>query len=323
MLLRIAGMPPLMAQAPIATRTLQVLRNSRNTWTFSALHTPPSTMPTSHGPQCLMSVSGVRSNSASSTRPNRRSSISRSDMWQPKQPAREQVAMRTFCSLMAASGLHVLNGEVVEYTLADRHGEAAPLHQNRPGRAHLDGLVGDGEIGIAQQAAGRIDDQDGPNSAPGKAEHVLAIHLAAGAHAKFAVNAAVAVEHHIGMGSVRLALRIEVVVVWTHHAEIVGYGLELAVAAFLACRAEVIALDEQHLRQGKPFRIEFRDVAQYLLAFHRGHGAGRDIAPVDVDGAQLATAVGLEFRVMAQVRNVDAGRQRRVHDGLAFLERHA
>jgi hypothetical protein len=48
------------------------------------------------GPQCLMSVSGERSNSTRSSSSNSRSSMSSSDMWQPKQPASEVVAMRSF-----------------------------------------------------------------------------------------------------------------------------------------------------------------------------------------------------------------------------------
>ena len=62
--LRIAGRPPLIAQAPTATRILALARNSRSTCTFSALQTPPSISAMSQGPQCLMSVSGERSNSA-------------------------------------------------------------------------------------------------------------------------------------------------------------------------------------------------------------------------------------------------------------------
>ena len=65
--LRCAGRPPLTAQAPMATSILQLTRNSRSTCTFSALQTPPSMMPMSQRPQCLMSVSGERSNSTSSS----------------------------------------------------------------------------------------------------------------------------------------------------------------------------------------------------------------------------------------------------------------
>ena len=43
-----------------------------------------------------MSVSGERSNSISSSSANSRSSMSRNDMWQPKQPASEVVATLSF-----------------------------------------------------------------------------------------------------------------------------------------------------------------------------------------------------------------------------------
>ena len=61
--LRFAGRPPLIAGAD-RDRTWQLARSSRSTCTFSALQTPPSISPMSQGPQCLMSVSGERSNSA-------------------------------------------------------------------------------------------------------------------------------------------------------------------------------------------------------------------------------------------------------------------
>src|SRR5450759_5137385 len=88
-----AGTPPLMAQAPTALRILQSARNPRSTCTFSALHTPPSTSPISHGSQRLMSVNGERLNSTCSSKATSRSSISRKDIWQPKQPASDVVAI--------------------------------------------------------------------------------------------------------------------------------------------------------------------------------------------------------------------------------------
>jgi hypothetical protein len=59
---------------------LAVARNSRSLCTFSALHSPPSMSPRSHGPQCLMSVSGEASSSISSSSGTSRSSMSSSDM---------------------------------------------------------------------------------------------------------------------------------------------------------------------------------------------------------------------------------------------------
>src|SRR5208283_5172773 len=133
--LRIAGTPPLIAQAPTATRIFALARNSRRTSTFSALHTPPSISAMSHGLQCLISVSGVRSNSAISASSSSRSSMSSSDMWQPKQPASEVVASRTFTGVLDGpvpyiSALHDLTGVcfradrlAVILAYADRHGE--------------------------------------------------------------------------------------------------------------------------------------------------------------------------------------------------------
>src|SRR6185369_589933 len=160
--LRWAGRPPLMAQAPMAIRTLQFLRNSRRTWTFSALHRPPSTMPRSQsGLQVLMSVSGERSNSISSSSVNRRSSMSRKDMWQPKQPASEVVATLSFflAVLISAALRRFANRRLVVRPLADRHGEALALLEDDADRTNLRRLVGQREVGIGQLAGLGIDDQ--------------------------------------------------------------------------------------------------------------------------------------------------------------------
>src|ERR1035437_1769222 len=190
MLLRNAGTPPVMAQAPIATSTLQCLRNSSSTWTFSALLTPPSTMPMSHGPQCLVSVNGVRSNSIIPNRSNSFSSISSKDIWQPKQPASEQVATRIFrfsfmvrLHLFHWSHLHFADFLMIECALAYGYLGALAFDQNRAGRADMSSLVGHSEIGIAQSAAGRIYHQTRTNTAPGDTEYVLAVNLTAGADA--------------------------------------------------------------------------------------------------------------------------------------------
>src|SRR5208282_5921691 len=147
--LRIAGRPPLIAQAPTATRIFALARNSRRTCTFSTLHTPPSISAMSHGLQCLMSVSGVRSNSAISTSSNSRSSMSSSDMWQPKQPASEVVASLTFTGVLDGpvgfiSPLHELarvgfraDRLSVVLALADRLDEPDALDQNRADRADM------------------------------------------------------------------------------------------------------------------------------------------------------------------------------------------
>src|SRR5512139_2673257 len=165
--LRCAGSPPVTAHAPMATRILQLARNSRSTCTFSALHMPPSTMPMSQGPQCLMSVSGERSNSTRSSSGNSRSSMSRNDMWQPKQPASDVVAMRSLRGTASATGrLRLARREVgglladrrpVEAPLADRHVEALALAQDHADRADAHRLVGRRGVGVGEAAGLGVD----------------------------------------------------------------------------------------------------------------------------------------------------------------------
>src|SRR5512139_3434542 len=210
--LRCAGSPPFTAHAPIAMRILQFARNSRSTWTFSALQMPPSTMPMSHGPQCLMSVSGERSNSTRSSSANSRSSMSSSDMWQPKQPASEVVAtlsLRRVTSVMVSLQRARRVGErlcadrgLVEAAPADRRHEPDALAQDRAHRADVDGLVGDLHVRVGEPARLGVHDQVLAEAAAGEREDVLAVHLARRAHAQLAEDAAVELEQDLGVGSV-------------------------------------------------------------------------------------------------------------------------
>src|SRR5574343_294111 len=128
----------------MAIRILQFLRNSRRTWTFSALHRPPSMIPMSQsGLQCLMSVSGERSNSMCSSNVNSRSSMSRKDIWQPKQPASEVVATLSFLvgAVISAALRRFGNRRLVVGAFADRHGEALTLLQDDADRADMGRLV--------------------------------------------------------------------------------------------------------------------------------------------------------------------------------------
>ena len=85
-------------------------------------------------------------------------------MWQPKQPASEVVAMRTFSGAsvwagsltsglrdVAALGFGADRLAVVE-AFADRLGEADALDQDRADRADMRRLVGDREVAVAQLA---------------------------------------------------------------------------------------------------------------------------------------------------------------------------
>ncbi|EKE16693.1 MAG: hypothetical protein ACD_10C00848G0001, partial [uncultured bacterium] len=107
-----------------------------------------------------------------------------------------------------------------------------------------------------------------------------------------------------------------------HHAQIVGRGLQLTVAALLAGRAKVIALDKKHLGQGEPLGVDFRRIAFNHHAGDGAHGARRGLPAIDLDGAQFAGTVRLEIRVIAQVRNEHPGLGGGLDDGLAIRERN-
>ena len=95
------------------------------------------------------------------------------------------------------------------------------------------------------------------------------------------------------------------------HAEVVGHRLQQAVAALLAGRAEVVALDEQHLHQAcAGSRSASRCCSRPPCRRCGRHRAGSGRAAVDLHRADLAAAVRLEVRVVAEVRDVDAGGER-------------
>ncbi len=104
------------------------------------------------------------------------------------------------------------------------------------------------------------------------------------------------------------------------HANVIGHGLQLAVTAFFTSRASVVALDEQHLQQRAPFIEDFLGAVVHIHALGCFQRAGRGVPAVHADDAYTATAMRWEVRVVAQVRDVLAGSQRGVHDGLAILE---
>src|SRR5574343_291175 len=235
--LRCAGRPPVTAQAPRAISILQFWRNSRSTCTFSALHRPPSMLPISQsGLQCLMSVSGERSNSMCSSRVNKRSSISRKDMWQPKQPASEVVATFSFfLALMSLALRHDIGDRrLVVLAFADGHGKALVLLQDDADRADLGRLVVEREIGVAQAPRFGIDDQMRADAASGQCKNILAIDVAAGPHAQRAQDAAIEIEQHIRVRGIDWPIREEMIVMRAHHAQVVGRGLQLALTTLLA-----------------------------------------------------------------------------------------
>ena len=123
------------------------------------------------------------------------------------------------------------------------------------------------------------------------------------------------------MGGVDRPVGKEMVEPRAQHAEVVGHRLQQAVAALLAGGAEVVALDEQHLHQRATLVVQLLGVAFDLGTGLRRHRAtGRGLA-VDAYGAHLAAAVRLEFRVIAQVRDVVPGGERGLDHALPGRER--
>jgi len=93
------------------------------------------------------------------------------------------------------------------------------------------------------------------------------------------------------MGGVHRPTRIEVGVVRCQHADVVGYRLQLAGAALLAGRADVVTFDEQHLQDAAPDFAQLLDLALHDLARGRRRGAGSLHAAVDFDQTHPTTAV--------------------------------
>ena len=82
----------------------------------------------------------------------------------------------------------------------------------------------------------------------------------------------------------------------------------------------MVAFDEQHLRDGLACLVQRQRVVTDLLSGHGGHGACRCAPAVNIDYTKLATAMRRESLPVAQMRDVDAGCQCRIHDGLPSLE---
>jgi hydrogenase maturation factor len=136
---------------------------------------------------------------------------------------------------------------------------------------------------------------------PGDGEHRLAVQQLAGAHAQAAEDAAVVVQQHVGVGGIHRPVGIELLEVRAGHLVLVGRGLQQAVAAAFAGRAEVVALDEEHLQQGAALGLQGGRLALHHRARRGQRGAGRDRAAVEVHHAQAAGAMGRQARVPAQV----------------------
>ena len=161
------------------------------------------------------------------------------------------------------------------------------------------------------------------DAAPFDREDIFTIHIPAGPDAEFTENAAVKVDHRLGMRGIHWPARVEMLEVWRQHPDVVGDRLQLARPAFLAGRTDMITFDEQHLQNAAPNVPHFIGLALHGLPVRRWRSAGRLHAVVDLDQTNPATAMRGKFRVKTQVRNIDASLQRGLHDRLTVLKGNA
>jgi len=83
----------------------------------------------------------------------------------------------------------------------------------------------------------------------------------------------------------------------------------------------MIAFDKQHLGNLLPVVIQILGVIHDILAFRSRKRAGGTDSAVDFDRAQFAAAVRRIIGIMAQMRNIDASRCGRFHNGLPVFKR--
>ncbi len=84
----------------------------------------------------------------------------------------------------------------------------------------------------------------------------------------------------------------------------------------------MVTFNEQHLRNGLAGFVQFRRVVADPLSGHGGHGAGRYIFTVSINHTKFATTVRSKSLPMTQMRDINTGCQRSIHDGLPGLERN-
>ena len=165
-------------------------------------------------------------------------------------------------------------------------------------------------------AGRRVDNDVRSHASSGERKDGLAVDVAARPDAKLALDAAIEIEQHVRVRRVDRAVRVELDEMRRHHLAVVGESLQLTIAALLAAGTEMIALDEQHLHQRPAVGMQVGSVHLDFLPRGRPHGASGSIAAIHDDGAHLAAAVGLEFRMMAEVRYIDSRRKRRLENRL-------
>ena len=297
----------MIAHSPSATRVVQCFRNSIRVCTFSSLQQPPSMRPMS---QCfvnvLMSLIGDLLNSTSSTRSRMRSSMSRIDMWHPKQPARDAVAMIFFCGIALSPYGEMSDPIGIRSNLLRPIGTSNPFPLRR--------IAPTGHIShrllhelVARVARGLgIDVDDQPVAALAEGEERLALRGVDAADAPLAEDAAVVVLEDLRMPRLHAALGKGVRKPRSRHAVAVSQGLQLAAAALFAGRAEVVALREKDLHdRGAEILQLGRDRLDFHVSEHPRR-ARRGEPPVDPHRADPAGAFRRDPGVVAQGGDVDA-----------------
>jgi hypothetical protein len=144
------------------------------------------------------------------------------------------------------------------------YGKANAFGQNNANRTDMGGTVCERHVGVTEFAALAVNDQMGVDAITTYRKDVLAIDILAGLNAQTAQNATVEVQQDVGMRRVDLAVGVELFKSWPAHFQLVSGRLQQAITAFLAGRAKVVALNEQHSQQGSAMVIKFTSPAFYL-----------------------------------------------------------
>ena len=171
---------------------------------------------------------------------------------------------------------------------------------------------------VAPRPVVRVEGDAGGHAASLEPEDRLAVTLPRRPHAAPAEYAAVAVHEEVRMRRVHGRAPGEVRPRRRRHAQPVRQRLQLAAAAFLADRAEVVALDEQELDNAPTVIGELFRFGLDNHPLGRRHRAGVGHLPVDLHGADAAVSGGGQVLVVTQAGDVYPCRVRGFQDGLPF-----
>ena len=198
-------------------------------------------------------------------------------------------------------------------------GDRPALLEQRSGRADLDALAAAGARRRLAPRGAQVGDDPGVGAAPHHVPGVGAFDLRAHADAARAQDAAVVVDHEAVVAGVDADRRVETGQLEVGEAERLGVVLQFAVVVGHAHRADVVALDEEHLDDRAAMVIEPSGAGDHVHAVgHLGDACRqRTLGAGDLDAAQPAGADVGEPVEMAQRRDVDAVLPRHVENRLA------